>query len=90
MNKMKTLNSNRKINFYIITFIVSTLLSLPSHSLAQGYGAGEGPASPQTPTPTASPAAPSVELTSGAILRAQTILKGKPIVFRNGKFELDN
>lgn len=41
---------------------------------------------PQPPPPSS---APSVELNSASILRAQTILKGKPIVFRNGKFELE-
>lgn len=33
--------------------------------------------------------APPVELKDNALLRAQTILKGTKIVFRNGKFELE-
>jgi hypothetical protein len=33
---------------------------------------------------------PDVQPSPSAIQRAQSILKDKPIVFRNGRFELDN
>jgi hypothetical protein len=84
---MKKLQKTKKRSLIVITSIAISLSAWVPYSVAQGYGPGEGPSSPENPPQAA---APSIELNSAAMLRAQTILKGKPIIFRNGKFELSN
>jgi hypothetical protein len=67
-------------NLVTLSLILSILIST---------GAGITIAIAESPQPNINPQAPAVEISSASTLRAETILKGKPIVLHNGKFELE-